>query len=92
MRYTPLEKLACNSVKNFVVNFTNVTDERTNIQMDKQKSENYIPLGINAGGIIINALILIVLFIRFISLASVNVKASCYKILVIILIPLSNAN
>ena len=62
MRYTPLEKLACNSVKNFVVNSTNVTDERTNIQMDKQKSENYIPLGINAGGIIINALILIVLF------------------------------
>ena len=26
-------------------------NERTNIWMDKQKDENYIPLGINAGGI-----------------------------------------
>ena len=28
-------------------------NKRTNIPMDEQKDENYIPLGINAGGIII---------------------------------------
>ena len=27
-------------------------NEQTNIRMDKRKDENYIPLGINAGGII----------------------------------------
>ena len=51
-RYTPLEKLSRNSVKNFVVNSTNMTDMRTDVQMDEQKGENYIPLDINAGGII----------------------------------------
>ena len=50
MRYTPLEKLACNSVKNFVVNSTNVMDAQTNERTDERKGENYIPLGINAGG------------------------------------------
>ena len=49
MRYTPLEKLSRNSVKNFVVNSTYVTHERT----DERKGENYIILGINAGAIII---------------------------------------
>ena len=30
-----------------------ITNERTNIRMDERKGENYIPVGINAGGIII---------------------------------------
>ena len=34
------------------------TNERTNIRTDERKDENYIPLGINAGGIIIIASIL----------------------------------
>ena len=47
--------------KNFEVNSTNVTEsnertntrtnERTNIRTDKRQGENYIPRGINAGGI-----------------------------------------
>ena len=44
--------------KNFEVNSTDVAEsnERTNEQMNQQtyewKGENYIPLGINAGGVI----------------------------------------
>ena len=51
--------------KNFVVNSTNVTEsnertktrtnERTNIRTDKYQGESYIPLGINAGGIIMTS-------------------------------------
>ena len=47
--------------KNFEVNSTNVTEsnkrtneqtnEHTNGRTDKRQGENYIPLGINAGGI-----------------------------------------
>ena len=43
--------------KNFEVNSTNVTESsertntRTNIRTDKRQGENYIPRGINAGGI-----------------------------------------
>ena len=43
--------------KNFEVNSTNVTEnndqtnKQTNIRTDKRKDENYIPLSINAGGI-----------------------------------------
>ena len=44
-------------MQNFDVNSTNVTEvrtkEHTNGRTDKRKDENYIPLGINAGGIII---------------------------------------
>ena len=40
--------------QNFDANSTNVTEvrtnERTNIRTDKRKGENYIPVGINAGG------------------------------------------
>ena len=42
-------------MQNFDANYTNVTEARTNEhtngRMDEQKDENYIPLGINAGGI-----------------------------------------
>ena len=46
--------------QNFDTNSTNVTEvrtnkrtnEQTNIQTDERKDENYIPVGINAGGII----------------------------------------
>ena len=42
-------------MQNFDANSTNVTEvrtnEQTNIQTDERKDENYIPLGINAGGI-----------------------------------------
>ena len=54
-RYTHYDKTL---TKNFAVNSTNVTEsnERTNEQMnirtDKRQGESYIPLGINAGGII----------------------------------------
>ena len=41
--------------QNFDANSTNVTEvrtnERTNIQTDERKDKNYIPVGINAGGI-----------------------------------------
>ena len=41
--------------QNFDANSTNVTEVRTNeltnIRTDKRKGENYIPVGINAGGI-----------------------------------------
>ena len=39
--------------KNFEVNSTNLpeSNQRTNIRRDERKGENYIPLGINAGGI-----------------------------------------
>ena len=41
--------------QNFDANSTNMTevrtDEQTNIQTDERKDENYIPVGINAGGI-----------------------------------------
>ena len=41
--------------ENFEVNSTNVmeSNEGTNIGTDEWKDENYIPLGINAGGITI---------------------------------------
>ena len=52
--------------KNFEVNSTNVTEsnkptnartnEHTNGGMDKRQGKNYIPLGINAGGIITGSL------------------------------------
>ena len=38
-------------MQNFDANSTNVTEVRTNIHTDERKDENYIPLGINAGGI-----------------------------------------
>ena len=42
--------------QNFDANSTNVTEVRTNeltnIRTDERKGENYIPVGINAGGII----------------------------------------
>ena len=40
-------------MQNFDANSTNVTEVRTNIRTDEGKGENYIPVGINAGGIII---------------------------------------
>ena len=51
VRCTPLEKLPRNSVKNFVINSTNMTDVRTNEWTNKWNGKNYKPLGINAGGI-----------------------------------------
>ena len=44
MRYIPLEKLRSNS--------TNGMESLTSRRTDDRKEENYIPLGINAGGII----------------------------------------
>ena len=39
-------------LRNFDANSTKVTEvERTNIQTDERKDENYIPVGINGGGI-----------------------------------------
>ena len=44
--------LSIKSNQNFDTNSTNgSTNEKTNIQMAERKDENYIPLGINAGGI-----------------------------------------
>ena len=53
--------------QNFDANSTNVTElrtnertnEQTNIQTDERKDENYIPVGINAGGITTMAAILL---------------------------------
>ena len=54
-RYTPLEKLKHKTALNSTNATRGSTDEWTyewtNIQMDKWKDENYIPLGINARGI-----------------------------------------
>ena len=47
-------------MQNFDANSTNVTEVRTNeltnIRTDERKDESYIPLGINAGGIITTSL------------------------------------
>ena len=53
MRYTPLELLARKTLK-LIYERDGSTNERTNIRTDERKDENYIPLGINAGGIIID--------------------------------------
>ena len=60
--------------KNFEVNSTNVTEsnertntrtnEHTNGRTDKRQGENYIPRGINAGGII-NIKVLLILHTKF---------------------------
>ena len=57
VRYTPLELLACKTeVIPRMWRKYERTNKRTNERIyertDEQKSENYIPLGINAGGII----------------------------------------
>ena len=52
MRYTPLEKISPNSVKNLVVNSTKVTDAGTHGRTERRKLYIYILLSINAGGII----------------------------------------
>ena len=51
VRYTPLEKLSRNSVKNFVHERDGRTNKRTDTRTDERKGENYIPFGINAEGI-----------------------------------------
>ena len=53
VRFTPLKKLYRNFVENFVINSMNVTDTQTDEWTDKWKDETFIPLGINAWGIII---------------------------------------
>ena len=47
-------------------------NERTNIRTDEQIDENYIPLGINAGGIIIDDLLIMF------QIMEVNVKATFF--------------
>ena len=50
VRYTPLELLELKTLKYFHEQDRS-TNERTNERTYKRKDENYIPLGINAGGI-----------------------------------------
>ena len=55
VRYTPLEKFARKTLSLIPRTWRSHkrTNEHTNGRKDERKGENYIPLGINAGGIII---------------------------------------
>ena len=54
-RYTPLEKLCRKTLTQILQTWRKYerTNEHTNGRTDERKDENYIPVGINAGGIII---------------------------------------